>query len=252
MMLNTGYRDRRHAFTLIELLIVLGVIALLAALLFPAVSSIRRQAKVTQCASNLRQICAAMHAYAVDNKGKFPDMTLPGTGANLWDVSHFFTQEMRRLGVDFRTYLCPASQIDRSVALADFTTYSNFNIIQYNIWVPHLNGGRLDPPPLTGGAFVLVSPPPTMSFAGPADVSDMSEFQNPIITDLVASGGGATPPANADPSVYGNPYQIAFNSNHGDGTRIVGVNWGFVDGHVEFHLGNEVHPYYLGNWWNWR
>jgi prepilin-type processing-associated H-X9-DG protein len=60
---------RRHAFTLVELLTVIGVIAFLVAMLLPVLSKARQQAILTKCASNLRQITTALHVYADANRG---------------------------------------------------------------------------------------------------------------------------------------------------------------------------------------
>ena len=62
----------RQAFTLLELLVVIGIIALLVALLIPAVSRAREKARDAQCRANLRQICAATLAYVADHDGRFP------------------------------------------------------------------------------------------------------------------------------------------------------------------------------------
>jgi len=59
-------------FTLIELLVVISIIGILAAMLMPAISRARQRARVTNCASNLRQIGLALHMYAGDWKGYFP------------------------------------------------------------------------------------------------------------------------------------------------------------------------------------
>ncbi|MCS7034530.1 MAG: type II secretion system GspH family protein [Phycisphaerae bacterium] len=84
----------RSAFTLVELLVVVGIIALLVSILLPALGAAREQARAAQCASNIRQLCTALVNYAVEHKGKFPPnintlkpTVTPGQGrptANLW------------------------------------------------------------------------------------------------------------------------------------------------------------------------
>ena len=63
---------RAAAFTLTEVLVVLGIIAVLLSLLFPVISSVRAAAARVACAANLRQIGTVIHAYAVDNRGQLP------------------------------------------------------------------------------------------------------------------------------------------------------------------------------------
>lgn len=64
--------NQRKAFTLIELLVVVAVIAILAALLLPALQNAKMKAKDTLCVNNLRQIAIGAHAYATDNNGFAP------------------------------------------------------------------------------------------------------------------------------------------------------------------------------------
>src|SRR5256885_12723190 len=67
-----GASTVRRAFSLIELLVVIAIIALLAALLLPALAGAKAAGPKANCNSNLRQIGLAIHAYANDNDGKIP------------------------------------------------------------------------------------------------------------------------------------------------------------------------------------
>jgi prepilin-type N-terminal cleavage/methylation domain-containing protein/prepilin-type processing-associated H-X9-DG protein len=68
------------AFTLIELLVVIAIIAILAAMLLPAIGLVRTQAKSMSCGSNLRQIGMAYVAYAADNENMVMDSANWGAG----------------------------------------------------------------------------------------------------------------------------------------------------------------------------
>jgi len=61
-----------RAFTLVELLVVIGIISVLVAILMPALNRVRAHAISTQCMSNLRQIGQVCQMYAAENKGFFP------------------------------------------------------------------------------------------------------------------------------------------------------------------------------------
>ncbi len=65
-------RRTTAAFTLVELLVVVGIIAALMAILMPALSRAREGAKQTACLSNLRQLGLAFLMYASENKGRYP------------------------------------------------------------------------------------------------------------------------------------------------------------------------------------
>ncbi len=79
---QSGFLERRvrrnisngTGFTLIELLVVIAIIAMLVAILLPALQRVRKQARAVVCQSNLKQWVTILDLYAEENQGRFPDM----------------------------------------------------------------------------------------------------------------------------------------------------------------------------------
>jgi prepilin-type processing-associated H-X9-DG protein len=85
-MFNTHQPRRTSAFTLVELLVVIGIIALLIAILLPALNKARKQAQETTCASNLRQMGVALTMYRNEQKYFPGDIAQKSNGIiyNVW------------------------------------------------------------------------------------------------------------------------------------------------------------------------
>jgi prepilin-type N-terminal cleavage/methylation domain-containing protein len=101
---------RGAAFSLIELLVVIGIIAILFALLVPVLKTAREQAKNVNCVSNLRQVGLAMTNYAIANEGALPSspLTTPLYPGNwLWDVSIPDANKLVQYGAAEDVFFCP-------------------------------------------------------------------------------------------------------------------------------------------------
>jgi type II secretory pathway pseudopilin PulG len=119
----------KRAFTLVDILVVVAVIALLIAMLLPALTRTKQAAHRVACASNLRQIGVALHAYAADNRDVLPwaqlNYTPVGGGPQVvltWDdlinkqLSGGFTwEEMKAFSAPrpIGVMRCPADQVSR-------------------------------------------------------------------------------------------------------------------------------------------
>jgi prepilin-type N-terminal cleavage/methylation domain-containing protein len=153
-------REFTHAFTLIELLVVIAIIAVLAALLLPALARAKDLARRAECKSNLHQLAIALQVYCNDYNNKLPDLrygtftTRQGTAAGLWpwDMSTNFTDTLISYGASQNVMFCPGNPQWNCTNVWDFGvgTGNPFRITGYVWMVPGAGmnaGGGFDESP---------------------------------------------------------------------------------------------------------
>src|SRR4051812_20766968 len=81
-MKSLWHSGKNRAFTLVEMLVVIAIIGVLAALLLPALTRGKQRAQRIQCIGNLKEIGTAFHLFAHDHQGKFPMQILQSEGGS--------------------------------------------------------------------------------------------------------------------------------------------------------------------------
>lgn len=132
----------KRAFTLVELLVVIGMIGVLIGMLLPAISVAREQAKSVACLSNLRQLAVAAHAYVALNRGRYPPARW---GSDNWDFSIVAGRAVPGLlwrgQTDMHIQQCPSFDGKSNTPLDPYTGY-NYN----TSYIGHGQGETIESP----------------------------------------------------------------------------------------------------------
>ena len=246
----------RLGFTLIELLVVIAIIAILAAMLLPALAAAKFKAKVTNCTSNYRQWGVVANLYAGDDaQSRLPSWPINSGQKEPWDVSPEMMTQLVPLGANVPMWFCPVRPTEFEFISSQFTTIFGHSISTSDdvinaLKLPHSPGEPTTAfpvlfhcwwvPRLFNTFSTLVFPSPTSGTSHttdgwPVKTTDVIAARQPIISDYCYSSGGA-----------GDTNVAHCLAGHSVGNNLRSVNVTYGDGHVETHPRGQVQWQYSG------
>ena len=217
---NCSAVGSKRGFTLIELLVVIAIIAILAAMLLPALAKAKRKAQGISCVSNLKQVGLIMAMYV----GDYQD-TFPYSGNNWWAMPLVDLLKLQNNYVSTNNrafYRCPADKFEKgwNIELATRPALSGLGSPYTASDIPF---------PSTYAYY--------FAFYTPGVKHKVTEVRSPVNKALEVCMASVSSTVTFDTDFH--PGVPQMDSAHGKGMNLL-----FVDGHTQFALFNKLNQFF--------